>query len=163
ELGAVRRLWANRWLRLGAAAALILLVAAPMSIPWLAHRWTHSITDDAFVQTHVVNVAPQEVSGHLVRYLVQEHDVVERGQLLAEIDPVPYREQVALNQAKLDVAEAQLAAAQTSLEVLQAQVPREVEVAQKALAAAKAEQARDEKTLKFTSEDVEKAIHEAKS
>jgi membrane fusion protein (multidrug efflux system) len=42
-------------------------------------------------------------------------------------------------------------------------VPREIEVAQKALAAAKAEQARDEQTLHFTTEDVEKGIHEARS
>ena len=130
---------------------------------WVVYRFTHSITDDAFVETHVVNIAPQEVSGHLVRYLVQEHDVVAAGQLLAEIDPVPYREQVALLEAKLGVAQAQLAAAKTSLERLQAQVPREIEVAQQALAAAKAEQSRDEKTLQFTTEDVEKGIHEARS
>jgi membrane fusion protein (multidrug efflux system) len=159
----VWRLWGNRWLRLGAAAALVLLAAAPFAVPWAVHRSTHSITDDAFVQTHVVNLAPQEVSGHLVRYQVQEHDVVAAGQLLAEIDPVPYREQVALLRAKLGVAEAQLAAAQTSLEVLRAQVPREIEVAQRALAAAQAEQARDERTLQFTTEDVEKGIHEARS
>jgi membrane fusion protein (multidrug efflux system) len=159
----LRRLGGNRWLRLGVVTTLILLAVAPLAGSWVVYRFTHSITDDAFVQTHVVNIAPQEVSGHLVRYLVQEHDVVAPGQLLAEIDPVPYREQVALLQAKLGVAEAQLAAAQTSLEVLQAQVPREIEVAQKALAAAKAEQARDEKTLQFTTQDVEKGIHEARS
>jgi membrane fusion protein (multidrug efflux system) len=161
--GRVGRVWGNRWLRLGVVAALVLLVVALVAVPWMVHRFTHSITDDAFVQTHVVNIAPQEVSGHLVRYLVQEHDEVAAGQLLAEIDPVPYREQVALLQAKLGVAEAQLAAAVTSLEVLQAQVPREIEVAQKALDAAKAEQARDEKTLQFTTEDVDKGIHEARS
>jgi membrane fusion protein (multidrug efflux system) len=138
-------------------------VVAPLAVDWTVYRWTHSITDDAFVETHVVNIAPQDVSGHLVRYLVQEHDVVAAGQLLAEIDPVPYREQVALLEAKLGVAETQLVASQTSLEVLQAQVPREIEVAQKALAAARAEQARDEKTLKFTTEEVEKGIHEARS
>ena len=110
--GLVRRLWGNRWLRLAAVAALVLLVVAPFAVPWVVHRFTHSITDDAFVETHVVNIAPQEVSGHLVRYLVQEHDVVAAGQLLAEIDPVPYREQVALLEAKLGVAEAQLAAAE---------------------------------------------------
>jgi membrane fusion protein, multidrug efflux system len=94
---------------------------------------------------------------------VQEQDVVAAGQLLAEIDPVPYREQVKLLEAKLGVADAQLAAAQTSWERLKAQVPREIEVAQRALAAAKAEQARDEKTLQFTAEDTEKGIHEARS
>jgi membrane fusion protein (multidrug efflux system) len=144
-------------------AALVLLAVGPVAVSWVVYRCTHSITDNAFVQTHVVNIAPQEVSGHLVRYLVQEHDVVAAGQLLAEVDPVPSREQVALLQAKLGVAEAQLAAARTSLEVLQAQVPREIEVAQRALAAAKAEQARDERTLQFTTEDVEKGIHEARS
>src|SRR5271165_632397 len=159
----MRRLWRNRWLRLGAVAALILLVVAPLAVSWLAHRYAHSITDDAFVEAHVINIAPQEVSGHLVRYLVQEQDVVTAGQLLAEIDPVPYREQVALLQAKLTLAEAQLEAAQAALELSQAQVPREIEVAQRALAAAKAELARDEKTFQFTATDVEKGIHEARS
>jgi membrane fusion protein (multidrug efflux system) len=70
---------------------------------------------------------------------------------------------VALLEARLGVAESQLGATVTSLEVLQAQVPREIEAAQKALAAAQAEQSRDEKTLQFTIEDVEKAIHEARS
>src|ERR1700729_3458394 len=125
-----RRLWGNRWLRLGVAAALALVVVAPLTVLWAVERYSHSITDDAFVETHVVNIAPQEVSGHLVRYQVQEHDVVAAGQLLAEIDPVPFREQVALLAAKLGVAEAQLAAAQTSVERLQAQVPREIEGAQ---------------------------------
>jgi membrane fusion protein (multidrug efflux system) len=144
-------------------AVLISFAVAPFAVAWVVYRFTHSITDDAFVETHVVNIAPQEVTGHLVRYLVQEHDTVVPGQPLAEIDPVPYREQVALLAAKLGVAEAQLAAAKTSVELLQAQVPREIEVAQRALAAVKAEQARDEKMLQFTTEDTEKGIHEARS
>jgi membrane fusion protein (multidrug efflux system) len=161
--GRVWSLWGNRWLRLGVAAALVLLAVAPFTVPWVVDRLTHSITDDAFVETHVVNIAPQEVSGHLVSYQVQEHDAVASGQVLAEIDPVPYREQVALLEAKLGVALAQLAAAKSSLERLQAQVPRDIEVAQRALAAAKSEQARDEKTLQFTTEDTEKGINEAQS
>jgi membrane fusion protein (multidrug efflux system) len=157
------RLWSNRWLRLGALVVLMLLVVTPLAVLWAVYRSTHSISDDAFVKTHVVNIAPQEVSGHLVRYVVQEGDEVVAGQLLAEIDPVPYREQVWLLQAKLDVAEAQLDSSQKSLEVLEAQVPREIDVAQRALDAAQAEQARDEQTLQFTTEDVAKGIHEAQS
>lgn len=150
----------DRWLRLALVAGLFLLLVMPFSVWWVVYRFSHSITDDAFVETHVVNIAPQEVSGHLVRYQVQEQDVVAAGQLLAEIDPVPYREQVDLLEAKLGVAQAQLAAAKTSLERLQAQVPREIEVAERALDAAKAEQSQEEKTLQFTIEDVEKGIHE---
>jgi membrane fusion protein (multidrug efflux system) len=161
--GLVRRLWGNRWLRLGVAAAVVLLAVAPFAVSWVVDRLTHSITDDAFVETHVVNIAPQEVSGHLVRYQVQENDVVDRGQLLAEIDPTPYREQVALLEAKLAVGGAQLDAAKTSLERLRAQVPRDIEVARRALAAAQAEQSRDEKTQQFTTEDTEKGIDEARS
>lgn len=159
----VRRVWGDRWLRLAVVAGPVLLVAAPFTVWWVVYRFTHSITDDAFVETHVVNIAPQEVSGHLVRYQVQEQDMVVAGQLLAEIDPVPYREQVALLEARLRVAEAKLATAKASLDRLQAQVPREIEVAQRALDAAKAEQSQEEKTLQFTIEDVEKGIHEARS
>ncbi len=159
----VSRIRSDRWLRLAVVSGLILLVVTPLTVWWVVYRFTHSITDDAFVETHVVNIAPQEVSGHLVRYQVQEYDTVAAGQLLAEIDPVPYREQVALLEAKLGVAQAQLAAAKTSLERLQAQVPREIEVAERALDAAKAEQSQEEKTLQFTIEDVEKGIHEARS
>ncbi len=159
----LQRVWGNHFGRLLVVSVLIIVAAAPFAVDWTAYRFTHSITDDAFVETHIVNIGPQEVSGHLTRFLVQEHDVVAAGQLLVEIDPVPYREQVELLQAKFGVAKAQLDATQAELEVLQAQVPREIEVSQKALAAARSEQTRDEKTLQFTTEDVEKAIHEARS
>src|SRR5437762_1749979 len=94
--GRVRRLRGNRWFRLGVVAALVLLAVAPFAVPWAVYRSTHSISDDAFVQTHVVNIAPQEVSGHLVRSQAQDHDVAAAGQLPAEIDPLPYPAQVAL-------------------------------------------------------------------
>ncbi len=63
-------------------------------------RFTHSITDDAFVEAHIVNVAPQIGSGHIVRFLVEENERVEQGQVLAEIDPVPYHDQVNIARAR---------------------------------------------------------------
>src|SRR5262249_29658691 len=155
--------WRNPWFRFGAVLALIALVTVPFAISWVVHRFTHSITDDAFVEAHIVNLSPQKVAGHLVRDLVQEHDVGRTGQLVVGIDPVPYREQVALQEAKLQVAKAQLAAEETNLEVLRAQVPKEIEVARKTLAAAKAEQARDEENLKYITDDVDKSIQQAKA
>ena len=47
--GLVARLWGNPWLRLGMAAAVLLLAVAPFAVLWLVYRYTHSITDDAFV------------------------------------------------------------------------------------------------------------------
>jgi membrane fusion protein (multidrug efflux system) len=156
-----RRIWTSRWLRLLAVLALIIAVTAPFAADWIVYRFSHSITDDAFVETHIVNIGPEEVSGHIVRMLVQEHDVVSAGQLLVEIDPVPYRDQVALLKAKLAVAEAQLTAERAALARLQAEVPAQIEVAGKALAAAKAEKARDDEALELTKEDTDKAIKEA--
>src|SRR5437660_11284822 len=77
----------------GITLTLVLgVVAILFGYRWVFYRWTHSITEDAFVEAHIVNIAPQAVSGHLIRYLVEENDRVEQGQLLAEIDPIPYRD-----------------------------------------------------------------------
>lgn len=158
-----RRLWASPWARLLVVLAVLLALASPFALPWLEHRLTHSITDDAFVEAHLVNVAPQQVSGRLIRYLVQEHDTVTQGQLLAEIDPAPYRDQVNLLTARLAVAKAQLAAEQAALVALRARVPREIDVARKAALAATALRDRDGAEVKFTSDDVDKSVLEAQA
>src|SRR6476659_10406455 len=87
-----------------AVAALVFLYICY----WSFYRFTHSITEDAFVEAHLVNVAPQSVSGHLVRFLVDENDRVERGQVIAEIDPITYQDQVDVARSKVGVAEAEL-------------------------------------------------------
>ena len=46
---------------------------------WVEYRRNHSITDDAFVEAHIVNVAPQLVSGRIIRFLVDENDRSARG------------------------------------------------------------------------------------
>ncbi|MBI3409419.1 MAG: HlyD family secretion protein [Planctomycetes bacterium] len=161
--GLVRRIWSSHLLRLLVVVGVTVLVATPFAVTWLSYRLSHSITDDAFVESHIVNIGPQQVSGHIVRILVEEHDKVEAGQLLVEIDPTPYRDQVELLRAKLQVAEAQASAEEASLVRLRAEVPHEIEIARKALAAALAEQARDDEFLKFTAEDVAKALKEAQA
>src|SRR5215475_14557207 len=75
----------SRILWLGGLLALAVL-AVPVLASWWSYRQTHSITEDAFVEAHIVNVAPQTVSGHVVRFSVAENDRVVQGQVLAEID-----------------------------------------------------------------------------
>src|SRR4051794_16929438 len=58
--------------------------AVPTLWNWAQFRRTHAITDDAFVEAHIVNIAPQMVSGRIVRFLVEEDERVEPGRLLAE-------------------------------------------------------------------------------
>src|SRR5262249_30290484 len=87
-----RRSMLTRLLQLGGLLCLAGL-AAYLAYHWWSYRLSCSITDDAFVEAHIVNIAPQAVSGHLVRFPVEENDRVEQGQMLAEIDPVMYRDQ----------------------------------------------------------------------
>jgi membrane fusion protein (multidrug efflux system) len=144
-----------------------LLVLAGLALAfvwsWWSYRRTHSITDDAFVEAHIVNLAPQTVSGHLVRFYVEENDRVEQGQLLAEIDPVPYRDQVNIARSKVDTARAELRRQEAGLARLRQEVPIQVEIARRTLAAAQADDARARDALKLTQDVVEKGIEEAQA
>ena len=139
------------------------VIAIAFLARWAIGRATSSITDDAFIEAHIVNVAPQSVSGHLVRYLVEENDRVEQGQLLAEIDPVPYRDQVELARSKLDGAEAELRRQQAALDRLKQEVPIQIEISRRSHAAAQADQARAKEALKLTIDSVEKGVDEAQA
>src|SRR5262245_23328194 len=99
--------WPKRFLKIAIFGVLI-VVGLMLLIPWIIDRRTHSITDDGFVESHIVNVAPEMVSGRIVRFLVDENDSVKQGEIIAEIDPVPYRDRVFVAHAKLDAATAEL-------------------------------------------------------
>src|SRR5215467_15225913 len=64
---------------------------------WLQARQWES-TDDAFIDVHMVMIAPQ-VAGRVSRVLVDDNQKVAAGQLLVELDP-------AIFQAQLDQAAA---------------------------------------------------------
>jgi membrane fusion protein (multidrug efflux system) len=139
------------------------VLAVPFVGAWWTYRLGHSITDDAFVEAHIVNIAPQTVSGHLIRFQVEENDRVEQGQVLAEIDPTPYRDQVNIARSKVAGAEAELRRQEASLARLRLEVPLQIAVARRTLATAKADQARASEALKLTQDEVEKGIEEAEA
>jgi membrane fusion protein (multidrug efflux system) len=142
-----------------ALAALTFLIVAR----WWQARTALSVTDDAFVEAHIVNVAPEVVSGRIVRLLVDEDDRVERGQVLAEVDPVPYRDKVNLAASKLEAARRELARQEADLARLRREVPIQIEIARRTLASAEADRARAESSLELTEDNVEKAIDEARA
>src|SRR5438876_8969827 len=141
-----------RW-AIWCAAGGIAIVAAYFGICWWTYRLSHSITDDAFVEAHIVNVAPEMVSGRIVRFLVEENDRVEQGQVLAEIEPVHYRDQVEQARGKLDLAEAELKCQEAGLAKLKKEVPLQIDVAKQTLAGAQIEQARAKETLELTTDE----------
>jgi membrane fusion protein (multidrug efflux system) len=142
---------------LGVLAAVCLLIA----LPWMAHRFTHSISSDAFVESHLVNLSPQ-VAGNVVEVYVQEQEQVKAGQLLALVDPSIYRREVELAAAKLDVSKAALAQSKADLVLLQQQVPQQVAAAEAKLAAAKENQAKSAAALEMISLTVEDAVTAAR-
>lgn len=72
-------------------------------------------TDDASVTANIVGIAPR-VSGPITRIAVTDNQFVKAGDLLFEIDPVPYQDTV-------DTAEAQSIRAAANLERLQRLAP----------------------------------------
>ncbi len=141
----------------------MIAIGLPAALSWIEYRRNHSITDDVFVEAHIVNVAPQVVSGRLLRYLVDENDQVVQGQVLAEIDPMPYRDKVNIAQAQLESAQAELARQRADLDRVRKEVPIQIEIARRTFAAAVADRAKAEESLKFTIDEVEKGIDEARA
>ena len=144
-------------------ALIVLIVAAIVFSHWWSNRLHDSITEDAFVEAQIVNVAPQAVSGRLVRFFVDENDRVEQGQILAEIDPIPYQDEVELARSKVTAAEAELQRQQAALARLRLEVPIQIEMAQRTLAAATADQGKAQAAVKLTEDSVEDGVQEAQA
>ncbi len=72
--------------------SLLILVLAALIIGgyfyWL-HEKRYPSTDDAYIQAHVINIAPQ-VSGKVARIYVANQQHVKKGQILFTLDPIPF-------------------------------------------------------------------------
>src|SRR3984885_8075168 len=78
-------------------------------------------TDDAYVRSDLVSVAPQ-VTGHIIAVAVVDNQTVARHDLLARIDPVPFRLAVEAKQAALREATAQAGADNDAIAAAQAEL-----------------------------------------
>ncbi len=99
-----------RWIVGAVGLALLLLVGVPKFLHAL-----HTVsTDDAYVNSYVTFVAPRVV-GQVARVLVEDNNRVQKGDVLVELDPEPYRVQAAIRQAAVDAAQADLVVANASV------------------------------------------------
>ena len=71
-------------------------------------------TDDAYVNGHVTFVAPR-VAGQVSRVFVDDNYRVKKGSVLVQLDKEPYQVQLAIKQAAVTAAEADLVAAQAQV------------------------------------------------
>jgi membrane fusion protein, multidrug efflux system len=93
--------------------AIVLVAVAGGAFVWWRHARQWESTDDAFIDAHMVHVAPQ-VAGRVVRVLVDDNQPVKPGDVLIEIDPADFK-------AKLDQAVAAQMNAAASLAQTKAQ------------------------------------------
>jgi membrane fusion protein (multidrug efflux system) len=102
----------RRWpIVLGILVGALLLF---IGIPRLLRSLNTVSTDDAYVNSYVTFVAPR-VSGQVARVLVDDNYRVKKGDVLVELDPEPFQVQVAIKQAAVDTAQANLVLAQANV------------------------------------------------
>jgi membrane fusion protein, multidrug efflux system len=119
---------------IGGAIAGVLLVVAFL---WWLHARNYESTDDAFIDAHVVRVAPR-IAGQVARVLVHDNQSVDAGEVLVEIERAD-------PQSRLEQISSQGVEAQTQLEQARAQLPVSEAAYEQALANASAARAQSAK------------------
>ena len=109
----------RRRLLFGAAAAALLAAILVFGIPWIRQSLSTVSTDDAYVNGHVTFVAAR-VPGQVSKVLVDDNYRVKKGDLLVELDKEPYATAVAIKQAAVDIAKANLVVAEASVRSVEA-------------------------------------------
>jgi len=113
----------HRWKQrsaIGVLAVLVLIGIWKFGVPWIELTLNTVSTDDAYVNGHVTFVAPR-VSGQIDRVLVDDNNRVHKGDVLAQLDPEPYKVAVAEKQAAVETAKADLLVATAAVRGLEAQ------------------------------------------
>jgi membrane fusion protein (multidrug efflux system) len=114
----VKRHARRRWLW-GLAVLPVIAVLGAYFASSVVRAFTTVSTDDAYVNGHVTFVAPR-VAGKVLDVYVDDNNPVKKGALLVRIDPEPFQVQVNLKRAAVEVAEGDLAAAESQARGLEA-------------------------------------------
>ncbi|MGH8378767.1 MAG: HlyD family secretion protein [Gammaproteobacteria bacterium] len=136
-MNALKRLFENPRIRRLLLMIVLPLILILLGLWYWAHTTRYQSTDNAYIYANQVSVTPQ-VSGRVVSVPVTQNQAVTPGQILLEIDPVPF--QLALDQANanlktvsdkirgqqesLRASQAQLAGAQANVAYLKRDVQR---------------------------------------
>lgn len=91
-------------------ALILLILGTIVSVNSIFYK----STDDAFVEGHIVTVAPR-VSGPVIKLNIEDNQEVKKGDLLLEIDPADYETKLKQSKAKLEEARAALISAKNQV------------------------------------------------
>ncbi len=108
----------SRLRRLVAVVGTILI----LFVAWEVLTYYVAYTDDAYVRSDLIGVAP-EVTGPIIGLYVVDNQAIKKGDKIYKIDPVPFQLEVNTRQAQIEeqtalvkVAQEELATAQAALE-----------------------------------------------
>jgi len=101
--------------------ALIAVAGIFYGAQQLQLAFTQESTDDAFVDAHVISIAPK-ISGRVGQVPITDNERVKKGDLLFEIEPADNESVVAQRKAELEAAIAQQKSAQASMQQSHAHV-----------------------------------------
>jgi multidrug efflux system membrane fusion protein len=106
-LGPVAKSRLRRLITVGGTLLLLFIL-------WETFTFFVAYTDDAYVRSDLVAVAP-EVTGRIITVHVVDNQTVKKGDKLISIDPVPFQLDVNTRQAQIDEAASLLKVAQEQL------------------------------------------------
>lgn len=86
---------------------LTFIIMALIGLYMAAHGHYYQTTDDAFIEGHIVSIAPR-VFGPVVKLYVKDNQKVMAGDLLLEIDPTDFKVALEQKEARLQEAKATL-------------------------------------------------------
>ena len=107
-----------QWLKQHLLLAVAVPVAAALAVGGAAYYWTIArfvvSTDDAYVQADSTLVAPR-VSGYVAQVLIEDHQPVKSGQVLARLDARDFRAAWEQTRAEVQASEAEVGDLQAQL------------------------------------------------
>jgi len=113
--GGARRTW------LIIAGTVFFTVAFYYALDYVVKTFIHESTDDAFLQSHVVAVAPR-VAGQIQAVHVKDNQLVKQGDALLELDPRDYEVRLSQKRDAVTAANDNLGSAQAGLALMKARL-----------------------------------------
>jgi len=101
----------RRFVIIGVAAVLVVV-----ALLWWWHSTYYEDTDDAQVNGHLIQISAR-IAGHVLAVHVDENQFVEKGAVIAELDPKDFETAVQQDEANLEAAEASFEAAKVNVPV----------------------------------------------
>ena len=102
-------------------ATAVLAVLLYFALSYLNGFLTHESTDDAFVEGHVVSIAPR-ISGQVLAVHVLDNQFVHSNDLLVEIDPADYAVKLGQKQTASETVAANYKAVLAGYELMRTKV-----------------------------------------